>query len=70
MGLDTSKFTGHIFRIGAATTAAVRGVEDSLIKTLGHWERSAYLLYVHVHTKVETSGIIYTAFKSTLTCTY
>ena len=48
VGLEASKFAGHSFRIGAATTAAARGVEDSLIKTLGRWESSAYLLYVRI----------------------
>ena len=33
-------------RIGAATTAAAKGVEDSVIKTLGRWESVAYLQYV------------------------
>ena len=47
-GIDADKFSGHSFRIGAASTAAARGVEDSLIKTLGRWESSAYLLYVQV----------------------
>ena len=45
-GVDVSKYSGHSFRIGAATTAASVGVEDSLIKTLRRWESSAYLLYV------------------------
>ena len=47
-GMDADKFSGHSFRIGAASTAAARGVEDSLIKTLGRWESSAYLLYIQV----------------------
>ena len=47
-GVDMSQYSGHSFRIGAATTAAAVGIEDSLIKTLGRWESSAYLLYVRV----------------------
>lgn len=38
--------SGHSFRIGAATTAAMNGVPDSLIKTMGRWESSAYTLYI------------------------
>ena len=47
-GFDESKYAGHSFRIGAATTAAAVGLEDSLIKTLGRWESSAYLAYVRI----------------------
>ena len=47
-GVDVSCYSGHSFRIGAATTAASVGIEDSLIKTLGRWESAAYLLYVRV----------------------
>lgn len=46
--VDVSCYSGHSFRIGAATTAASVGIEDSLIKTLGRWESSAYQLYVRV----------------------
>ena len=45
-GVDDSRYSGHSFRIGAATTAALRGLPDSLIKTLGRWESSAYTVYI------------------------
>ena len=42
-GIQASMCAGHSFRIGATTTAAFLGVSDSLIKTLGRWESSAYI---------------------------
>ena len=48
LGYDQKEFTGHSFRVGAATTAAKMGIQDSLIKALGRWESSAYLLYIHI----------------------
>ena len=45
-GVDASKYAGHSFRIGAATTAACNGIQDSLIRTMGRWESSAYTLYI------------------------
>lgn len=47
-GSDHSLYVSHSFRIGAATTAAKKGVEDCIIKTLGRWENSAYLQYVRL----------------------
>ena len=45
-GIDPTSYSGHSFRIGAATTAARQGVEDSTIKMLGRWKSSAYQLYI------------------------
>ena len=42
-------YTGHSFHIGASTTAASAGIEDSTIQTLGHWRSSAYLLYIRLN---------------------
>ena len=45
-GLDVTRFSGHSFRIGAASAAAQVGIPDSLIQTLGRWKSSAFLLYI------------------------
>ena len=45
-GVDTKGYSGHSFRIGAATMAALKGVEESVIKMLGRWESSAYQQYL------------------------
>ncbi len=47
-GVDQTKYSSHSFRIGAATTAAAKGGEDCVIKTLGRWESTAYLRYVRI----------------------
>ena len=38
-GRDCTGFTGESFRIGAATTAKARRLDDSTIKALGRWKR-------------------------------
>ena len=49
--LPAEKFAGHSFRIGAATTAASAGLEDSTIQTLGRWKSSSYLLYIRLEPR-------------------
>ena len=46
LGLPYQNFAGHSFRIGAATTAATAGLEDSVIRSLGRWNSDAFLTYI------------------------
>ena len=48
LGFDEKEYSGHSFRVGAATTAAARGIQDSIIKAMGRWESSVYLLYIRI----------------------
>ena len=48
IGLPQQQYAGHSFRIGAATTAAMAGIEDSTIQTLGRWHSAAFLRYIHM----------------------
>ena len=45
-GIDSTRYSGHSFRIGAATSAALAGMPNHTIKMLGRWESSAYALYI------------------------
>jgi hypothetical protein len=45
-GVDCTAYSGHSFRIGAATTATKQGISDATIKMLGRWKSSAYQVYI------------------------
>lgn len=45
-GVSPNGYSGHSFRIGAATAAAQMGVEDSTIQALGRWSSAAFLRYI------------------------
>ena len=45
-GVPLAGYSGHSFRIGAATAAAEAGIPDSVIQALGRWSSSAFLRYI------------------------
>ena len=47
-GVECHRFSGHSFGIGAATTAAARGVADSTIQDLGRWKSESYKGYMRM----------------------
>ena len=59
-GINPSHYARHSFRIGATTMAAQQGIQDSLIKTLGRWESSAYTMYIRTPRKTlcAVSGLL------------
>ena len=44
--MDATGYSGHSFRIGAATAAAAAGVPAHFIKMLGRWQSEAYHAYI------------------------
>ena len=56
LGLPAQEYAGHSFHKGAATSAALAGVEDSTIQLLGRWQSAAFLRYIR--TPQETLAAI------------
>ena len=47
-GFCPEDFSGHSFRIGAATVCARKNVAEHLIQTMGRWSSSSYKEYIRV----------------------
>jgi hypothetical protein len=47
-GLDPKRYKSHSFRIGAATSAAMNGVNEATIQTLGRWKSDAFKKYIRM----------------------
>lgn len=46
IGLDPKFYKGHSFRIGAATSAAARGIPLSVIQNMGRWKSDSFMRYI------------------------
>ena len=49
IGLDSSKYLGHSFRIGAATEATKNGLPENVIQQLGRWQSNAIRRYIRIN---------------------
>ena len=47
-GIEASRYSGHSFRIGEATSAAACGLADSPIQTLGRWSSDSFKHYIRL----------------------
>ena len=51
LGFKSAEYSGHSFRAGSATSAALAGLADWELQVLGRWTSQAYLRYVRTPQK-------------------
>ena len=49
LGIPNARYGSHSFRIGAATSAAMRGVPHEQIQLMGRWKSNAYKSYIRIN---------------------
>ena len=47
-GLSLAAYKSHSFRIGAASTAAIKGFSESQIQYMGRWKSDAFKKYIRI----------------------
>jgi len=52
LGLDHKRYSGHSYRAGSATSAALAGFADFELQLLGRWSSSAYQQYIRAPTSL------------------
>ncbi|CAF3366955.1 unnamed protein product [Rotaria socialis] len=57
-GINSSFYSGHSLRIGAASTAAKAGLPIYLIKILGRWSSEAYRRYISVSSSTISNAFL------------
>ena len=56
VGVDPAGISGHSFRVGAATEAALQGSSDASIMKLGRWKSGAFRRYITKGESEEASN--------------
>ena len=55
--MDSSSYTSHSFRIGAASSAAVPGLPEHFIQRMGRWTSECFKMYVRLDIQVLRSAV-------------